>query len=284
MVLLMLGYFFMGLIFPVLRFFYHILPKKSSRNNLARAVREDLISLYAYVKQIVVSNPGKFKIVAALVAALAVLPMTPLQTEIKYVAEDFLSLIMFLLLVIIFAPQDNPADKGFPVEIFGFIYSIIFMYYSAGVLVFDTFYASDFLKEDMWIYGYGVTVISYVTCIATLRRFMERKLSPEEIILLGMIMLTTLEFITYYGIGFFGGMSWSNYNPMEYEANILNVFGDITAIINQGIFIASQSQILERTNSEIWGYIILNGTDVLTVTVVLGYLVQKFMEMSYPNS
>ena len=66
---------------------------------------------------------------------------------------------------------------------------------------------------------------------------------------------------------------------MEYEFNILNIFGDITTIINQGIFIASQSQILERTDSEIWGYIILNGTDVLTITVVLGYLVQKFMEM-----
>ena len=39
-----------------------------------------------------------------------------------------------------------------------------------------------------------------------------------------------------------------------------------------------QSQILERSAMEIWGYIILNGTDVLTITVVLGYLVQKFIE------
>lgn len=56
------------------------------------------------------------------------------------------------------------------------------------------------------------------------------------------------------------------------------MFGDITTTINQGIFIASQSQILERSPMEIWGYIILNGTDVLTITAVLGYLVQKFIE------
>ena len=104
---------------------------------------------------------------------------------------------------------------------------------------------------------------------------MERNLSKEEIILLGMIMLTTLEFITYYGIGFFGGLKWYKHNISEDPT----IFGDITSIINQGIFIASQSQILERSAMEVWGYIILNGTDVLTITVVLGYLVQKFIEM-----
>lgn len=278
MVILMLGYLIMGLIFLVLRFFYHMLPKKSSRN-LIHAIREDLINLHTYAKQIVVSNPKKGKFIAVIMVCLIILPMTSLQIEIKYVVEDFLSTIMFFVLVIVFAPQENPTEKGFPVEIFGFIYSIIFMYYSAGVLVFDTFYVIDSFKEEMWIYGYIVTVISYVICIATLSRFMERELSKQEIIILGMIMLTTLEFITYYGIGFFGGIKWYNYDPLAYEFNILNIFGDITAIINQGIFIASQSQILERTPSEIWGYIILNGTDVLTITVVLGYLVQKFMEM-----
>ena len=279
MVLLILGYFVMGLIFLILRFFYHILPKKGSRNNLVRSVRDDFVILYTYAKQIVVSNPKKIKFIVGIMVWLIILPLTPLQLEIEFVAEDFLSLIMFFMLVVIFAPKEDPTEKGFPVEIFGFIYSIIFMYYSAGVLVFDVFYAIDSLKDDMWIYGYSITVISYVICIATLSRFMERELSKQEIILLGMIMLTTLEFITYYGIGFFGGIKWYNYNPMEYEFNILNIFGDITTIINQGIFIASQSQILERTPSEIWGYIILNGTDVLTITVVLGYLVQKFMEM-----
>ena len=146
-------------------------------------------------------------------------------------------------------------------------------------MVFDIFYAIDSLKDGMWMYGYSITVISYVICIATLSRFMERDLSKQEIILLGMIMLTTLEFITYYGIGFFGGIKWYNYDPLTYEMSLTDIFGDITTIINQGIFIASQSQILERSSSEIWGYIILNGTDVLTITVVLGYLVQKFMEM-----
>ncbi len=279
MVILMFGYFIMGLIFLVLRFFYHILPKKSSQNNLVRATKEDFVILYAYAKQIVVSNTKKIKFIVVIMVSLIILPLTPLQLEIEFIFEDLLSTITFFVLVIIFAPQENPSDKGFPVEIFGFIYSIIFMYYSAGLLVFDVFYAIDSFKDDMWIYGYSITVISYVICIATLSRFMERELSKQEIILLGMIMLTTLEFITYYGIGFFGGIKWSNYDPLAYEFDILNIFGDITTIINQGIFIASQSQILERSASEIWGYIILNGTDVLTITVVLGYLVQKFMEM-----
>lgn len=279
MVILMLGYLLMGLIFPVLRFFYHILPKKRSRNNLVQAVKDDFVILYAYVKQIIVSNPQKFKTVAAIMICLVILPLTPIQIEIEYILEDFFAAIMFLLLVIVFAPQEDPSDEGFPVEIFGFIYSIVFMYYSAGVLVFDIFYALDSLNEDMWIYGYSITVISYVICIATLSRFMERKLSKLEIILLGMIMMTTLEFITYYGIGFFGGMRWHDYDPLTYEMSLTNIFGDITTIINQGIFIASQSQILERSAVEIWGYVILNGTDVLTITAVLGYLVQKFMEM-----
>ena len=148
------------------------------------------------------------------------------------------------------------------------------MFYSAGAFVVATFYASNFLEEDMWIYGYSVTIIAYVICTATLRRFIERDLTKEGITLLGMIMITTLEFMTYYGIGFFSGIK--DYNPHAYESNI---FGDITNVINQGIFIASQSQILERSAMEIWGYIILNGTDVLTITVVLGYLVQKFMDM-----
>ena len=279
MFILMLGYFIMGLIFLILRFFYHILPKKSPQDNLIHAIEDDLITLYAYAKQLVVSNPRKSKIIVVIIICLIILPMTPLQLEIEYIVEDFFSMIMFFVLVVIFAPKENPSERGFPVEIFGFIYSIIFMYYSAGVLVFDIFYVVDSLQEDMWIYGYIITMISYVLCIATLSRFMERELSKQEIILLGMIMLTTLEFITYYGIGFFGGIRLYNYDPLEYELNILNIFGDITSIINQGIFIASQSQILERTPSEIWGYIILNGTDVLTITVVLGYLVQKFMEM-----
>ena len=86
-------------------------------------------------------------------------------------------------------------------------------------------------------------------------------------------MLVTLEFITYYGIGFFGRIEC--YNSSAYDNNM---FGDITTTINQGIFLTSQNQILDKSTKEIWGYIILNGTDVLTITVVLGYVVQKFME------
>ena len=279
MVMLVLGYCLMGLIFLVSRFFYHVLLKKSSHDNLIHTVKNDYVILFGYVKQTILSNTTKFKSIFVLMICLIILPMTPLQLEIEFILEDFASMIMFFLLVVIFAPQENPLNKGFPVEIFGFIYSVIFMFYSAGVLVFDVFYLIDSLNEDMWIYGYSITVISYVICIATLSRFMERKLSKVQIILLGMIMMTTLEFITYYGIGFFGGIKFYSYNPLEYEFVLSNIFGDITTTINQGIFIASQSQILERSASEIWGYIILNGTDVLTITAVLGYLVQKFMEM-----
>ncbi len=177
MVVLLLGYLLMGLMFPVVRIFYHVLPKKHSQNNLVRAVGKDFVSLCAYAKQIIISNPRKFKFVAAITIFLTVLPLTPLQLEIEFILEDLLAAIIFFLLVIVFAPQDNPSDKGFPVEVFGFIYSIIFMYYSAGVLVFDIFYALDSLNEDMWIYGYSITVVSYVICIATLSRFMERQLS-----------------------------------------------------------------------------------------------------------
>lgn len=280
MVVLTFGYLIIALMFLVVRFFYHIFLGKRSSDNFVRAIREDLTSLHDYAKQIIVSNPKKFKFVAAIMVCLTVLPLMPLQLTIKYIFEDFLAAIIFVFLLIVFAPQDDQPDTGFPVEVFGFIYSIIFMYYSAGNLVFDIFYVLDSLNEGMWVYGYIVTVISYIICIATLSRFMERKLSKQEIILLGMIMMTTLEFITYYGIGFFGGIKWYTYDPLTYDMSLTNIFGDITTIINQGIFIASQSQILERSSAEIWGYVILNGTDVLTVTAVLGYLVQKFMEKS----
>ena len=275
MISLTLGYFVMGIIFLIVRFFYHILPKRKSHDNLIQATKNDFINLYDNIKKIILSNPKTFKIMISLVTALFILDLMPRQVETFEtldVIEYALSVIMFFFLIIIFAPQENPSLKGFPFGIFGFIYSIIFMFYSAGSLVVSIFYGNNLLKDNVWICGYVITVISYVICIATLRRFMERDLLREEIVLLGMTMMTTLEFITYYGIGFFSGIE--RYNPRAYEANI---FGDITNIINQGIFIASQSQILERSDMEIWGYIILNGTDVLTITAVLGYLVQKFM-------
>lgn len=146
------------------------------------------------------------------------------------------------------------------------------MYCSAGEFVIDFFETDNFFNEDIWIYGYSVVLISYVICISTLSNFMERNLSKLEIIFVGMIMMTVLEFMTYYGVGFCGGME--SYDPKIFETSILE---GIMTIINQGIFIASQSQILERSTKEVCGYIILNGTDVLTVTAVLGYVLQKFM-------
>lgn len=269
----MLGYFLMGIIFLILRFFYHILPKKKSHENIIWAIKKDLRNLFVYTKLIILSNPKLIKTILAIIVILFILPVIPYNLDILYAIYSVLSTVMYFLLAIVFTPREHSSDKGFPVEIFGFTYSVIFMFYSAGSLIVDVFYMNDFFKEDIWIYGYCITIISYVVCIATLKGFMERNLSNEEIVLLGMIMMTTLEFITYYGIGFFCNME--NYNPSEYEKNL---FGAITKIVNKGIYVASQSQILERNDMEVWGNIILNGTDVLTITAVLGYVMQKFLD------
>ena len=264
----------MVLVLLVLRFFYHALPSKRGHDSLLQATKKDYISLYIYVKKIILSNTKIVKAVLVILAILLILPQIPYKAGIIYVIADALALLMYLLLVIVFAPKENVAQKGFPVGIFGFTYAVVLMFYSAGALVFDIFYANDFFREYMWIYGYSVTLISYVVCISTLKGFMERKLSNEEVVLLGMIMLTTLEFITYYGIGFFSGMEYFNFE--EYAD--CEFFENITLVVNHGIYVASQSQILERSSMEIWGNIILNGTDVLTVTAVLGYVMQKFIE------
>ena len=268
MIIFLIGYFIMELIFLVWRLFYHVLNK----NKLIAALRNDLANLYDYDREIILSNPIKFKITVAIVVIFIILTMMPIQIEIIDLLDCILSAIIYFIMVIIYAPREDPTNKDFPVEIFGFIYSIVLMYASAGEFVVDFFETDNFFNEDMWIYGYIVVLISYVICIATLSNFMERNLSKLEIIFVGMIMMTVLEFMTYYGIGFCGGME--SYDPKIFENSILE---GIMTIINQGIFIASQSQILERSTKEICGYIILNGTDVLTVTAVLGYVLQKFM-------
>ena len=170
MIILIMGYFLMSLIFLVFRFFYHILPKKSPQENLIQAIKNDFVKLFFYVKQIILSHPTKIKIIVVLVTVSILLPLLQLPIKIFDILEDFLCAVNFFIFVMIFAPQANPSKKGFPVEIFGFIYSVIFMYYSAGVLVFDIFYTDNSFNENMWIYGYIVTIISYVVCIATLSR------------------------------------------------------------------------------------------------------------------
>ena len=273
-ILHMLGYFVMGLAFLGLRFFYHIFSKQFSRDYLIK----DFFNLYSYVEKIILSNSAKMKIIAVFISLFLILTMLPVQIGNINILYDLIALMIFSLMVIIFAPKENSEDKKFPVEIFGFIYSIVLMYCSAGDLVIEIFSANNFFHEDMWIYGYSVVLISYLICVATVSRFMERDLSRIEIIFVGMIMMTILEFMTYYGIGFFGGIKF--FDPEIFEKNILK---GIAMIINQGIFIASQSQILERTTPEILGYIILNGTDVFTVTAVLGYVLQKFMGIESNN-
>ena len=268
MIIFVLGYFVMGLLFLVLRAFYHVW----SKNNLIPAMKNDFAELYSYDREVFLSNPIKFKIIAVIIACLIISTLMPIEIEIVSLLDCILSAIVYFLMLIIYAPKKNPSSKEFPVEIFGFIYSIVLMYCSAGSFVIDFFETNNSFNEEMWIYGYSVILISYVICIATLSNFMERNLTRLEIIFVGAIMMTILEFMTYYGIGFFSGIKF--YDPQVFEKSGLEV---ITYIINQGIFIASQSQILERSTKEIWGYIILNGTDVLTVTAVLGYILQKFM-------
>ena len=269
MIVFVLGYFVMGLIYLVWRLFYHVWAK----NNLIPALKNNLAELYAYDREIILSNPVKIKIIGVVILIFIVSLLMPLEIETLSLLDCIFSTIIYFFMVIIYAPKKNPSSKEFPVEIFGFIYSIVLMYASAGEFVIDFFETDNFFNEDIWIYGYIVVLISYVICIATLSNFMDRNLTRLEIIFVGMIMMTVLEFMTYYGVGFCGGME--SYDPKIFEESIL---AGIMTIINQGIFIASQSQILERSTKEVCGYIILNGTDVLTVTAVLGYVLQRFME------
>ena len=269
MIIFLLGYFVIGLIYLICRLFYHLLNKRK----LLQALKSDLSNLYAYDREIIVSNPIKIKIICTIILIFIISLLVPLEEEIFSLLDCFLSAIVYFLMIIIYAPRKDPNNKEFPVEIFGFIYSIVLMYGSAGEFVVDFFETDGTFNENMWIYGYIVVLISYIICIAMLSNFMERNLSKLEIIFVGMIMMTVLEFMTYYGIGFCGGME--SYDPKIFENSILE---GIMMIINKGIFIASQSQILERSAKEICGYMILNGTDVLTATAVLGYVLQKFME------
>lgn len=133
MILFTLGYVLMGLIFLIVRLVYHVLTKTRSQDSLVRAIRGDCISLYDYAKQIVVSNPKKAKIVAVIMVCLIILLIMPFQMEMEYATEEcFLSTIMFTMFLMAFTPKDDPSNTGFPVEIFGFIYSVFFMFYSAS--------------------------------------------------------------------------------------------------------------------------------------------------------
>ena len=265
-----LGYFILCAIFLISRFFYHLFKK-----NPVNSLKNDFINLINYLKNIFSNNPNKFKIIGSLIFILIIAAIL----KIKYliIFDDFIASTIFFIMMIIFAPQNNSNQNKFPVEIFGFIYSIVLMYCSAGEFIVEICSANNLFNENIWIYGYLIIIISYLICMATVSKFMEHDLSRIEIIFIGMIMMTVLEFLTYYGIGFLCGIKF--YKP-EDLFNIFeksNILEWISIIINQGIYVASQSQILERSTDEILGYIILNGTDVLTVTAVLGYVLQKFM-------
>ena len=212
MILFFLGYFAMGILFLVLRFFYHIFKK-----NFFNAIKKDFFNVRDYYKKIIFSNPKKFKIIAGLIIIFAF--AVNFQIGNLIIFDDFVSTIIFFLMTIIFAPQDNSQQKNFPVEIFGFIYSIVLMYGSAGEFLVEIFSENNFFHQDMWIYGYCIIIISYLICMATVSKFMEHDLSRIEIIFIGMIMMTVLEFLTYYGIGFLCGIKF--YTPEEFW-NIFN--------------------------------------------------------------
>ena len=265
-----LGYFILCAIFLISRFFYHLFKK-----NPVNSLKNDFINLINYLKNIFSNNHNKFKIIGGLIFILIIAAV--LQIKYLIIFDDFIASTIFFIMMIIFAPQNNSNQNKFPVEIFGFIYSIVLMYCSAGEFIVEICSANNLFNENIWIYGYLIIIISYLICMATVSKFMEHDLSRIEIIFIGMIMMTVLEFLTYYGIGFLCGIKF--YKP-EDLFNIFeksNILEWISIIINQGIYVASQSQILERSTDEILGYIILNGTDVLTVTAVLGYVLQKFM-------
>ena len=235
-------------------------------------MKQDFLNTVACVKQVVLSSPKLIKTMAVLLGCFLLSPIIPLKIEIAYFCADLSLALLFLLCLLLFIPQEDSSYQGFPVGIFGFIYSLIFMFYNAGCAVCDIFLGPNSFAEDIWVYGYGITVLTYVICIATLRRFLEKDLSTGETFFIGMMMLVMLEFVTYYGIGFFGGLKW--YDPSAYTENM---FGDIFAIINQGVFLATQTQTPGEPTAEILGYIILNGADILTATIVLGYLMQKLV-------
>ena len=68
MIVLMLGYFIMGILFLILGFFYHTVPQISTHDNLIPAVKNDLVNLYAYGKQIFVSHARTIKMIMAIMA------------------------------------------------------------------------------------------------------------------------------------------------------------------------------------------------------------------------
>ena len=181
-----------GILCLVFRFFNHVLPQKRLHHNIFQVLKNDMPVVYACAKEFISSHRKLVKIVFIIVAADIILSIFTIPVEIMDSIDDILMAILFCLLVIIFAPQEGSNQKGFPYEVFGFTYSVILMFYWLGSSVVDIFYLNPFLSEEMWRYGYGITLISYVVCIATLGRFMDRDLSKLEIVFLGMIMPTSI--------------------------------------------------------------------------------------------
>ena len=106
MILFFLGYFAMGLIFLILRFFYHIFKK-----NFITAIKKDFFNVRDYYKKIIFSNLTKFKIIGGLIIIFSV--AATLQIVNLIIFDNFVSTIIFFLMVIIFAPQNNSQQKKF---------------------------------------------------------------------------------------------------------------------------------------------------------------------------
>ena len=143
MIILTSGYFAMGIAFLILRVFYYIFY---STENVFSGIKNDFKNLYDYAKR----KSKKLKAVIVIAAVMIVISISPYSNDITVMRiEDVFSFALFFLLANIFLPSKNPEQKNFPFEIFGFIYSVIFMFFSAGTLVYKTFYLNEFFKEDI---------------------------------------------------------------------------------------------------------------------------------------
>lgn len=270
---MILGYFIIGLIYSMLRVIYHIICDRQTDVKLKIYIKNELVNFCDFFKQIIISKSLIAKVIAVILFFNTISSLLPFSTEIIDVYDDISSTIMYSLLIVLFVPKYDAECKNFPLVVLGFIYSVMLMYYYSGSAVYDIFYFTGYVVTDIWIYGYCVTIISYIVCIFTLSRFMDRVLPREEYLFLAILMLILLEFITYFGIGVFSEIE-------QYEAVTanLNIFEGITAIIDRGVFLSAQAQTAGKPTKEIIGYIFLNGSDLITMTIVFGYLIQKVVE------
>ena len=117
MIELLLGYFFMGLLFLVVRFFYHLLPKKIFNENFIHAVKNDCLNLYIYVKQLILSHSKIFKVIPGIIAGWCILlPLLKIPIDIKDVISDALLAMFFFCWLKFLCRRKILRAKVFPLK------------------------------------------------------------------------------------------------------------------------------------------------------------------------